>query len=434
MQVTVSLKIDLDATASLSEMERRIQAAGKEAMKQALKQALHQNEEQQKRCPACESEQIQTRGTKCRVVLSCFGRVELVLRRYRCQQCQQFFRPADRCLSERKGHNITPDLQELAALVGSSWPYETAAGVLEQLSGVQLSDERLRQLTNEQGAMLAKQQQSEAQEVLKEAISLPVLRHQREQSHTCRRLEPPEWLQVGMDGGWLPSREQKGGMEGKIGVIASQRDPVGKRGRHRLTKRRYVATFGKASEVGTLSYAAACELGATEARQQVVLGDGAEWIKTQANEHFPEAVKILDWPHLWRKVRDAVRCLQPGKRAARRAWRKEQYEVLTPLLWEGKREQALAYLQRLRPSQGDVPAAFENAIQYLETQHDWMGDYQRWKEQGYPVGSGLVERAVAVVINVRMKKRGMRWKRANATAVVALRVQRINADWESSVA
>jgi hypothetical protein len=129
-----------------------------------------------------------------------------------------------------------------------------------------------------------------------------------------------------------------------------------------------------------------------------------------------------------------VRSLQPGKRATRRAWRKQQYEILLPLLWEGQREQALAHLQCLRPPQGEVPAAFENAIQYLETQRNWMGDYQTWKEQGYPVGSGLVERAVAIVINARMKKRGMRWKRTNATAVVALRVQRINADWENAAA
>jgi ribosomal protein L31E len=53
---------------------------------------------------------------------------------------------------------------------------------------------------------------------------------------------------------------------------------------------------------------------------------------------------------------------------------------------------------------------------------------------GYPEGLGLVERAVAVVINLRMKKRGMRWKRANATAVVALRVQRINAEWDGVAA
>lgn len=81
-----------------------------------------------------------------------------------------------------------------------------------------------------------------------------------------------------------------------------------------------------------------------------------------------------------------------------------------------------------------MPPALEEAIRYLETQQDWLGNYARWQEQGYPVGSGLVERAVALVINIRMKKRGMRWKRANATAVVALRIQRINADWEAAAA
>jgi len=78
-----------------------------------------------------------------------------------------------------------------------------------------------------------------------------------------------------------------------------------------------------------------------------------------------------------------------------------------------------------------VPPAWEDATRYVQTQRDWMGNYEQWQTDGYPVGSGLVERAVAVVINMRMKKRGMRWRRANATAVVALRVQRINADWEA---
>ena len=81
-----------------------------------------------------------------------------------------------------------------------------------------------------------------------------------------------------------------------------------------------------------------------------------------------------------------------------------------------------------------MPPPLEDAIRYLETQQNWLGNYERWREQGDPVGSGLVERAVAVVINMRMKKRGLRWKRANATAVVALRVQRINADWEAAAA
>jgi len=46
------------------------------------------------------------------------------------------------------------------------------------------------------------------------------------------------------------------------------------------------------------------------------------------------------------------------------------------------------------------------------------------------VGSELVERQTELVINRRLKKRGMRWKRENADAVVALRVKQLNNDWE----
>jgi hypothetical protein len=297
--------------------------------------------------------------------------------------------------------------------------------------GVVLSDERLRQITNEQGQIVAHAQREQAEQVLQAAVSMEQIRRERAQSVLPSKQVEPAWLQVGLDGGWVPSREHQGGMEGKIGVVAAQVKAVGKHGRHRLSRRRYVATFGTAEEVGRLTYAAAATLGATEARQQVVLGDGADWIKTQAEEHFPDALKVLDWPHLWRKIRDAVRAVQPGKRAARRTWRKAQYEVLLPLLWQGQHEQAARHLQGWRATMGDVPPPLEEAIRYLETQHDWLGNYQQWREQGYPVGSGLVERAVALVINVRMKKRGMRWKRVNATAVVALRVHYINTDWEA---
>jgi hypothetical protein len=196
--------------------------------------------------------------------------------------------------------------------------------VLKRLSGVQLSDERLRQLTNEQGSAPTKHQQSEAQQVVQEVVSMSQIRAQREPSHAEAKQEQPEWLQVGLDGGWLPSREQKGGMEGKIGVGASHVEEVGKHGQDRLSRRQYVATFGPAEEVGMLTSASACELGATEAERQVVLLDGVEWIKTQAGEHVPDAVKILDWPHLWRKVQAGVRAVKPGKCATRRRWRAEQ--------------------------------------------------------------------------------------------------------------
>ncbi len=213
MYVRVSLKIELDASASLSEMEQQIQQAGRVAMQEALAQAIRQSEEQQRSCPACGSQQVRTRGTTRRVLLTSFGRVEVALRRLCCQGCGYRFRPAERCLAEVNGHNITPDLRALAALVGSSWPYETAADVLQRLSGVQLSDERLRQLTNKQGSELASQQQDQAEQLLQEAVNMTQVRAEREQRRSTARQEPPAWLQVGLDGGWVCSREQKGGQD-----------------------------------------------------------------------------------------------------------------------------------------------------------------------------------------------------------------------------
>ena len=110
MFVIISLKIELDANATLSHMESQIEEAGRAAMKEALKQTIRGAEGQQNRCPRCGSEQCQRQGTKRRILLSRFGRVEVPLKRLRCQRCQQLFRPAERCLAEMKGHNVTPEL------------------------------------------------------------------------------------------------------------------------------------------------------------------------------------------------------------------------------------------------------------------------------------------------------------------------------------
>jgi acyl-CoA synthetase (AMP-forming)/AMP-acid ligase II len=84
--------------------------------------------------------------------------VEVPLKRLRGLACLQLFHPAEHCLAEVKGHNVTPGLGELAALVGSSWPYDPKAGVLKRLSCVHLSHGRLRQGTCEKGRVVAKAQ------------------------------------------------------------------------------------------------------------------------------------------------------------------------------------------------------------------------------------------------------------------------------------
>lgn len=68
----------------------------------------------------------------------------------------------------------------------------------------------------------------------------------------------------------------------------------------------------------------------------------------------------------------------------------------------------------------------------MASQRDRLGDYAAWQAAGHPIGSGLIERAVALVVNWRMKDRGMRWRRASANAIGALRTDQLNRDWETT--
>jgi hypothetical protein len=164
-------------------------------------------------------------------------------------------------------------------------------------------------------------------------------------------------------------------------------------------------------------------------RPVVVRADGAHWIKKQQGRHFPQATCILDWAHLWREVRGAI---QAAARAKSLSERERDYQLYLHRfwLWHGGVDQAVQGLRTLGTGLPAEPSdAITKAIRYLENQRPWIGSYEHWHQQGYPVGSGMIERAVALVINRRMKKRGMRWCRSNATAVVALRTDLLNDDW-----
>ena len=437
MQVVVSLMVEIDASAGIQEMESQIQEAGQQAMQQAFKHTIRQWEEAHLTCPHCGARTRRLEGTARRVIATCFGRLSVPRRRFRCLQCGRRSCPATRLFAPLRGATITPALQEAAQLAGCSWPYRVAAHLLGKLSGAQISAEEIRLVTNRQGKQRAAQQQEEAQHI----CASP-----QQEGSGAQHAEQP--MLVGLDGGWVCSREQRGGMEGKVAVVCSQMDdlpmPVSdtsfswsKRGgprtaprqRHRLAQRRYVATFGPARQIGEQAKAAAHTLDADPSRPVVVIADGAQWIKKEQATHFPQATCILDWAHLWREVRQAILAAARGKPLDERA-REYQLYLQRTRLWLGSIDLALDGLRELAKGlPADSLKPVQEAIRYVKHQRPWMGSYEAWRKQGYPVGSGMIERAVSIVINRRMKKRGMRWCRQNATAIVALRADVLNEDW-----
>ena len=435
MEVTVTLRIEIAPTADLDEIEHAVVLAARQAMTAAL-QATVRAAEEATGCPVCGRPDRRWVGTAPRVVLVSWGRVQLTLRRARCRGCQRRYRPAGGLLAPLGAGNTSARLRAACVWAGSSWPFATAARLLGELLGATVSAEQLRQIVLRDGALEAQCQQASAQAVVAptaaalRAAQAATTERTRHGSRLVLPPPPPPHALVGMDGGWVPSREQAGGMEGKVGVVATEVVPIGD-GRHCLRTRRYVATFQPAGAFGDQLYAAADALGATRSPRQVVLGDGADWIKHQTARHFPAALPILDWPHVWRVLERAIRAACPG--AANRAQRRALYQALGDDLWQGRGDAVVAALTELAGAEPPRGALAE-ALTYLDTQRDWLGDYAAWQATGYPVGSGLVERAVAVVINWRMKDRGMRWTRRMADGLVALRVARINEDWEAAMA
>lgn len=57
---------------------------------------------------------------------------------------------------------------------------------------------------------------------------------------------------LGMDGSWVASHDNRHGMEGKVGMMATGREVVG---------RRYVASFANSEQFGPMLYREAAEGG-----------------------------------------------------------------------------------------------------------------------------------------------------------------------------
>ena len=55
---------------------------------------------------------------------------------------------------------------------------------------------------------------------------------------------------------------------------------------------RYVARRTAKGDFDQLLYGLACQSGLSQAKQVVILGDGAPWIWKQAEKHFPGAVRL----------------------------------------------------------------------------------------------------------------------------------------------
>ncbi len=177
----------------------------------------------------------------------------------------------------------------------------------------------------------------------------------------------------------------------------------------------FTGAIETAEQFGTRIYAEALRRGLERAQKVVVLGDGAEWIRNLVELHFNGATQIVDLYHARERVCKIISLLfkdEKNKKLHRLKW--------WSLLDDGKIEKFIADAQSKIPWDCEIREEIEKEIGYFENNIERMR-YNKFREQGLFVGSGVIEAGCKTVIASRMKQSGMEWSVRGANAIISLR-------------
>ena len=153
------------------------------------------------------------------------------------------------------------------------------------------------------------------------------------------------------------------------------------------------------------------------------VGDGAPWIANQVDLQFgTQGTYLVDFFHLCEYLGEASKVCAPDHP---QAWLDVQKDRL-------KANQAAAVLDALAPfvtidNDNDTVTACDR---YLRNRLDQL-DYQGAIQQGLPIGSGEIESAHRYIIQERLKLPGAWWSPDHIEAMLALRLNRANQEWET---
>jgi hypothetical protein len=301
----------------------------------------------------------------------------------------------------------TPFLQELAIEAGTIEPFEPAAEhVLKKFAEVDMSGSKVHTLCLDAGQV--------ADELMREG-----------ELGDVHPITSDEKLYIQIDGGLLHIDGDY--HEVKLGIIFRQGQVADiSQDRRQILERHVVSTLDDREELGPRLYKLACRYLPKDADgipiikdNVVVLGDGSPWIKNLVEEDLPGAHFILDWYHVCEHISKTARVLYPENATQRKRFRSRHKNLLRT----GFIDKLLRGLSRLHmrlgvgsPEQERVAGLFG----YLNERRDQLG-YAQALHQGLYIGSGIVESAISHVLQQRMKRTGMRWKREGATSMSALR-------------
>jgi hypothetical protein len=361
------------------------------------------------------------REMRSRRVLTVVGEVEFVRPWYLCSQCHNGQFPADAALDIDRTE-LSPGVRRMLALVGSEAPFDHGRRQIQLLAGLEVTTKSVERTAESIGEDIARREQKEVDRAVQLDLpmivgsSIPVLYIQMDGTGVPVVKKETVGRAGKADG--LPAHTR----EVKLGCVFTQttwdeqgyaiRDPG---------STTYTGAIETAVEFGKRLYLEAWNRGWSRAQMKVVIGDGAEWIWNNADQHFPGAVQIVDLFHARQHLWSLARLLHSGDIPRQKQWMLRHQ----PKLDDGKIEKLVRFLRQINASTPALAETIRIEAAYFERNAHRMR-YPEFRRQHLFVGSGVIEAGCKTVIGSRLKQSGMFWTLRGANAIIALRCCQLN--------
>jgi len=239
-----------------------------------------------------------------------------------------------------------------------------------------------------------------------------------------KRYESCELMVVQMDGTMSPQIHEESGVTGR----ESLKQPteykecnlviVEKHKGNQRVDRWIGARYGPRKEFEEHVRRTGLQMGQMEAEKVVFVADGAKTNWEIQKTNFPEAVPILDFYHASEHLGAFCSLMKDPKKGQKR------YAGWIKMLLDGEVLQVIAEMKEAKKESINRSEAVKQINYYLNNR-DRM-KYKEYRDNEYPIGSGVVEGACKFVVGKRFKGSGMRWKKADNEKVLKVRLAKLN--------
>jgi hypothetical protein len=329
----------------------------------------------------------------------------------------------------------SPGVERLATLCGANADsFEKAAELLQEASGIRLSESTVERVTEAVGERIATHLQA---------------------GRVYGGKQPWDWYQdanqqtvgyIQIDATGVPQQGIHGQKaDGRMAYVGMFLNPLPDRERvfeglpkpGATMQARYVSGLYPLAEMGPLMRRQGAAVGLDDAEVWVAITDGGSGLEDFVTVNFPRVeTVILDFYHASEYVSKLAKALHPGDEAKALEQAKAWSRVLRD---EGGHVMLAVWEAFDWPSSPALAAVRAEVMGYFRNQVHRM-DYPRYEANGWFIGSGAIESACKTVVNARLKGTGMRWSESGSHAVCHVRALyrsekgQWNAFWERNLA